>query len=183
MAEFALHGYEAARIDAIAARAGLSKGGFYAHFDSKEALFGALLRHVLALPTIEITSLPAEAKDLRSALEQLVELLTARLLDHDAAAVLRLLISDGWRMPDIVRPWHWATLEAVLNAIRSFVQQCVDRGLCDDSALALDPWFVLSPFMHAAMQHLLTGWGDDMNVGTFKKGVIDVLLRLLAPAA
>ncbi|MEV0596279.1 TetR/AcrR family transcriptional regulator [Nonomuraea cavernae] len=34
------HGYEAARIDDVCARAGVSHGTFYTYFDSKESLFG-----------------------------------------------------------------------------------------------------------------------------------------------
>jgi AcrR family transcriptional regulator len=43
--EFAAAGYAGARLDAIAARAGVTKGGLYFHFDGKEALFFAVLDH------------------------------------------------------------------------------------------------------------------------------------------
>ena len=42
LAEFTRCGFAAARMDDIAARCGLSKGGLYAHFGAKEALFDAL---------------------------------------------------------------------------------------------------------------------------------------------
>ena len=40
---FRRDGYEAAKIDAIMADAGLTRGGFYAHFASKKALFEAVM--------------------------------------------------------------------------------------------------------------------------------------------
>jgi TetR/AcrR family transcriptional repressor of nem operon len=40
-------GYAAAGVDAIMAEAGLTPGGFYAHFASKEALFAELVPHAL----------------------------------------------------------------------------------------------------------------------------------------
>jgi AcrR family transcriptional regulator len=40
---FARHGFEAARIEDIAAEAGFTRGAFYAHFQSKEDLFFAML--------------------------------------------------------------------------------------------------------------------------------------------
>jgi AcrR family transcriptional regulator len=40
---FARDGYEAARLEDIAARAGYTRGAFYANFDSKEDIFFALL--------------------------------------------------------------------------------------------------------------------------------------------
>jgi AcrR family transcriptional regulator len=42
---FARDGFEAARIEDIAAEAGHTRGAFYAHFPSKEDLFFALLEH------------------------------------------------------------------------------------------------------------------------------------------
>jgi AcrR family transcriptional regulator len=42
-AEFARRGLHGARIEDITAACGLSKGAFYLHFDSKEALFGDLV--------------------------------------------------------------------------------------------------------------------------------------------
>src|SRR5712691_11592162 len=43
-AEFARRGLRGARIEDITAACGLSKGAFYLHFESKEALFGGLVR-------------------------------------------------------------------------------------------------------------------------------------------
>ena len=45
--EFSRRGFSAARMDDIAQRCGLSKGGLYAHFDSKDAIFKALLDRTL----------------------------------------------------------------------------------------------------------------------------------------
>jgi AcrR family transcriptional regulator len=42
---FARDGFEAARIEEIAASTGHTRGAFYAHFESKEELFFALLEH------------------------------------------------------------------------------------------------------------------------------------------
>lgn len=40
---FKTHGYEGVAIDGIMAEAGLTRGGFYAHFESKEALFAEVV--------------------------------------------------------------------------------------------------------------------------------------------
>ena len=47
MHEFARRGFAGTRMDDIAARCGLSKGGLYAHFKSKDAIFEALLDRTL----------------------------------------------------------------------------------------------------------------------------------------
>src|SRR6201993_1547859 len=44
---FARDGFEASRLEEIAARAGFTRGAFYAHFDSKEDLLFALMERVI----------------------------------------------------------------------------------------------------------------------------------------
>src|ERR1700760_4115412 len=48
-AEFARKGLRGARIEDITAACGLSKGAFYLHYDSKEALFGELVEGFLGV--------------------------------------------------------------------------------------------------------------------------------------
>ena len=44
---FNLHGFDKVTIEMVMARAGLTRGGFYRHFDSKEALYGAAVQSFL----------------------------------------------------------------------------------------------------------------------------------------
>lgn len=68
---FKQRGYDGVGIDEIMATAGMTAGGFYAHFPSKRALFAEVVKD---LPTIDIireaaASLPPE-KALRSVMDQ-----------------------------------------------------------------------------------------------------------------
>lgn len=181
LAEFSLHGYEAARIDAIAARAGLSKGGFYAHFASKDEVFEALLRSVLGPPNIEVASLLDGAKDLRQVLERLVDLLSVKLSDPNASAVFRLLLAEGWRRPNVVGPWHREAIGSVLGAIGSVLEQCAQRGMCRSGVLQRNPWFVLSPFIHVMTQRLVPGLLDPLDIPKIKGDLVEMLHALLKP--
>jgi len=55
--EFRRHGFEAASIDKLMKAAGLTRGGFYAHFSSKEAL----IEEVLSIPSGLHTRLSEDA--------------------------------------------------------------------------------------------------------------------------
>jgi AcrR family transcriptional regulator len=59
---FAEKGFAAAKLDDIARRAGISKGALYRYFETKEDIFGAVVRAAVAshLEAIEST---AEASD------------------------------------------------------------------------------------------------------------------------
>src|SRR5271154_3758313 len=54
---FARDGYEAARLEDIAARAGYTRGAFYANFESKEDIFFALLEQTVARRIAEVNEL------------------------------------------------------------------------------------------------------------------------------
>lgn len=95
--EFARNGFNATRIDDIANRAGLSKGGFYAHFASKEVLFEILLRRELSAPLLDVGRILDGTQDIRQVIKQLVEVLGTKLLEPKASIVMRLLLADGWR--------------------------------------------------------------------------------------
>jgi AcrR family transcriptional regulator len=58
VAEFAAQGYELASVNRILAASGMSKGQFYHHFVSKEALYLALVEHMLARKREHFASLP-----------------------------------------------------------------------------------------------------------------------------
>ncbi len=59
---FARDGFEAARIEDIAASAGYTRGAFYANFDSKEELFMALLEDCVQRRIADVRKLMALAK-------------------------------------------------------------------------------------------------------------------------
>jgi AcrR family transcriptional regulator len=67
---FARDGFEAARLEDVAAEAGYTRGAFYANFQSKEDIFFALLEHWVAQRIEEVNALlrrhPGAAEQLRA---------------------------------------------------------------------------------------------------------------------
>jgi AcrR family transcriptional regulator len=107
-AEFAKKGLRSSRIEDITAACGLSKGAFYLHYDSKEALFGELVEAFL-------TVMNREAEDRRARMAKFLEKhgpVTRRdvtrksaryreLLEAEAEGDLRLL-EHLWAYRDLV---------------------------------------------------------------------------------
>jgi AcrR family transcriptional regulator len=87
-AEFAEHGFAGARVDRVAAAAGLNKERLYAYYGGKRGLFVATV--VGALEALDATLL-AEAADLPD--------LAGRMFDH------------VWDRPEFLRLLTWARLE------------------------------------------------------------------------
>ena len=116
LAEFSSHGFTAATIESIAARAGLSKSGFYAHFRSKESIFQSLLD----------TLLMPQLRDPWGAVEQGVPLLVVidsfiadsyrQLVNPVVMALFRVMVADGPRGAHLTRRWERETLLPYIDA-------------------------------------------------------------------
>src|SRR5690242_1059730 len=103
-AEFAEHGLAAAKVEAITARAGVSKGAFYLHFRGKEDCFRLIVESFLARFAACVEPPFDLAGDLPADIHAFVE----RVLPHNVAilevcwqsrALLRMLLQGGGGTP------------------------------------------------------------------------------------
>jgi AcrR family transcriptional regulator len=90
---FAERGYQAASVEDVVRRSGLSKGTFYFNFAGKEALFAAVVHDRLDAPARELIGVTAEAPgDVPTA--GTVSAGLADLVRHERAPLL--LLQDYW---------------------------------------------------------------------------------------
>ena len=143
---FAENGYAATRVDEVARRAGVSKGLLYLYFKTKEDLFKAVIRSFLSpridalIDNIEQSQLSAE------------EFLRGPFLDFatslprsPAKILVRLLIAEGPKHPDLVA-WYWDNVVSrALAALRSLIRRGVDSGEFRESALTEYPQLLVTP--------------------------------------
>jgi AcrR family transcriptional regulator len=145
---FAEKGYAAARVEEVARRAGVSKGLLYLYFKTKEALFKAVVRSIVVrrvdalLRSLEDTDLSSEAF-MRGPLLDFMK----RVPDSPIAVVIKLLISEGQRHPDLVDFYWDNVVSRGLAAIRQFIERGVERGEFRKSAVSELPQLVLAPMM------------------------------------
>ena len=93
---FARHGFEAVSVDTIAEEAGVTRGAFYHHFDSKEALFEVVLDEVETVLATAVREAAVAHNDpvaqLRSGVDRYLDLASdrrySRIVLVDAPAVL-----------------------------------------------------------------------------------------------
>ena len=79
---FARDGFEAAKLEEIAADAGYTRGAFYANFDSKEDLFFALLEREITNRIANLEREMAEFRDPEAKLKAMREFFLAKTLDR-----------------------------------------------------------------------------------------------------
>ncbi|MEL0212092.1 MAG: helix-turn-helix domain-containing protein, partial [Novosphingobium sp.] len=115
--EFAERGFAAARLEDVAKRVGNSRAALYLAFDSKEAMFRALVSEVITemmpklLPS-DYGSLPAPAL-----LRAFVKNAMKRIASPDMAFLPRLIVGEGRNFPELARFYHETALICVLGAI------------------------------------------------------------------
>ena len=153
---FAEKGYASARVDEVASRAGVSKGLLYLYFRTKEELFKAVIKSVV-IRRVDALVLAVAQTELSSE-----EFIRGPLLDFmkrvpgsPIAIVIRLLISEGHKHPDLV-DYYWDNVVSKgLTAISSFIERGVRRGEFEDTAITKQPQLVLAPVMLAVIWRIL----------------------------
>src|SRR5690242_144766 len=99
--EFAERGFEAARLDDVAKRAGIAKGTIYLYFRDKETLFQELLRAMLTPLVGTIEALGQADIPLAALADRIVELFVREVYETRRKDVIRLMISEGRRFPKL----------------------------------------------------------------------------------
>ncbi len=153
---FAEKGYASARVEEVAKRAGVSKGLLYLYFKTKEELFKAVVRSVVLprvdalLAEIERDGLSAEAF-MRGPLRTFL----AQLPGSRVAVVVKLMLTEGSRHPDLVA-FYWENVASRgLGAIRRLVERGVENGEFRETRLTEFPHLVISPVVMAVLFGLL----------------------------
>jgi AcrR family transcriptional regulator len=146
LAAFAEKGYAATRVDEVAKRAGVSKGLLYLYFKTKEDLFKAVIRSFLS-PRIDALINNIEETDLSAA--EFIRgpfLAFAKSLPASPARILvRLMIAEGPKHPDLVE-WYWDNVVSrALKALRTLIERGVDSGEFRESALNEFPQLLVTP--------------------------------------
>lgn len=145
---FAEKGYAAARVEEVAKRAGVSKGLTYLYFKTKEDLFKAVVRSVVIkrvdalLEALDTTVLSSE-EFMRGPLLEFMK----RVPGSPIAIVIRLLIAEGQRHPDLVDFYFDNVVSRGLDAITRFIERGVRNGEFRRTAVNDLPHVVLAPMM------------------------------------
>src|SRR5450759_762384 len=104
--EFSSRGFEAARLDDVAKRAGVAKGTIYLYFRDKETLFQELIRAMLTPLVGTIEALGAADVPIGVLSEQVVELFVREVYETRRKDVIRLMLSEGRRFPKLAEFYY-----------------------------------------------------------------------------
>ena len=163
-------GYEAASMDAVAARAGVSKATIYVHFEGKRALFEAIIRrHTESL--FSHMQLPDRIDDLRQALITLAQSFVEMILKPEALSMYRVVAAEAVRQPEIGEAFYNAGPGYTRQKVGEYFLNLAKRGLMkmDESEAPLMANLFLS--MLAGDCHASQLFGRGMEKGRVSKQV------------
>jgi AcrR family transcriptional regulator len=137
--EFYARGFAAARLDDVAARAGVAKGTIYLYFADKEALFQELVRFQL-YPVIGAFEAALKSDlPVRVLIDQALEIFAREIFGTRRKQVIRLIISEGPRFPAIAEFYYREVLGRLLGVVRARLVRALERGEIADDTLIRFP--------------------------------------------
>lgn len=129
LAVFSEKGFAAARLDDIAARAGISKGALYLYFETKQDLFRAVVRETIA-PNLEAVAGFVGQSQLPFG--DLIRLVFARIAEviteGKLGAVAKMVIGESRNFPELAKVWHEDVVSVMMGAMSGAVAAAQARG-------------------------------------------------------
>lgn len=151
MEAFAEHGIAGAKLEDIAARAGVSKGTIYLYFPSKDDLFRAVVREVVVPRIVETEQAVVRAS---SSAAQLAAYLRTQW-DHftretGGAGWVRLVLTELHQHPDLAE-FYLAEVRAANVAL----VDVLERGMAAGEFRRLDAQSAVAMIKSIALMHVL----------------------------
>jgi len=182
--EFAAKGYADTRLQDVARRAGVSKGLPYLYFETKEELFKAVVRRLVKprfdelMTRMEDSVLSAE------------EFLRGPFLDFARpfvrsrrARILRLLIAEGPKHPDLTEFYATEVLAPMTKALSARIRRDADRASIRHLGLAEFPQLIVAPVIVGSLWLNLFGSYLPLDTDRMLEAHVELLSSALRPSA
>ncbi|MDO6718283.1 TetR/AcrR family transcriptional regulator [Psychrosphaera sp. 1_MG-2023] len=169
--EFYLKGLKATKMEDIAIRCGISKGTLYLYFSSKKALFESAVEHIAMHKAQQIQSLMTNHNSVKEALDQLFEFIPKVIIDSPLPKLIKVLISDAFDFPDVIKTYKQNIIDQVLSTITIVLQAGKERGEVNIDDAALTAKLIVAPVIFAVVWKVLSEAENSPPLA------VDVLLK------
>lgn len=150
---FINNGFGSTRIDDVARGAGVSKGTVYLYFESKEALFEAVVRANLS-PVVDSVIAAIEADPHTAAADQLkfcARTMYREMVGTERRKLMHLVIAEGVRFPQIADFYFKETIAKGQELIRAVIRRGQERGELKANGLDRHPEILMAPTVVAGI--------------------------------
>lgn len=175
---FARHGFAATRLEDVARQAGVAKGTIYLYFDTKEALFEAVIRQTIS-PLLDRVEALGQVPGGR--MEDLLRLLIGtvyrELVGTERRQIMRMLIAESGRFPHLASFYYRETLARGRSILERVVAQGVASGEFRAGPATRCPEVVLGPAIMAAVWKMVFEAEAPLDLDAFMEAHIDLALN------
>ena len=177
---FAAKGFSAARLDDIAAAAGIAKGTIYLYFKSKDELFEAIVKSTIGVTLGHVEQAVAASPAPASQLLRLVgQAIAGALDDPDRKRVVHLVLSEGARFPAIADFYHREIIARGMALVRAIVAKGRASGEFISDEPARFPQLVIAPALVAVMWSVIFARIEPLDAHALIEAHFDLLTRAL----
>jgi Transcriptional regulator len=181
---FAEKGFSAARMEDIAAKAGVTKGTIYLYFPSKEEVFKSLARqHVLdtlAMATEEARRFEGATFEF---LTVFFQRFTSIVMNSEAVVLPKIIIAESGNFPELVVFWRKEVVEKTMTMLASVINRGIACGEIRDVPAEYVAKLCVAPMMMSLIWRTTFASTDDVpfDYDAFIRVHLDVLHRGLKP--
>src|ERR1700674_5907979 len=177
--EFSRNGYAATTLDQVAVRAGVTKGTIYVYFENKEHLFISMVRELMKV-TLDTVQDMFERHDGSTA-----DLLRAQFSfiyqhiveDRRRREVVRMLIAEASRFPELADRYHQEILRPCLDMLRQAIQRGMDRGEFRKSSIVDSPQVVIAPIALVDLWMMMFDDRQPLDLKAYFNAHLDLVLN------
>lgn len=145
-------GYAGARMQDVAARAGVAKGTLYLYFEDKAALFEGLVREatdpILGAMEARFAEFEGSTQDF---IGMLFAHLTSEAVHSPRRHIVRLLMGEGERFPQLAEFYYREVVARGLNLLREVNARALARGEITSDAGMRFPQLMIAPMLVALL--------------------------------
>ncbi|MFL7790640.1 MAG: TetR/AcrR family transcriptional regulator [Anaerolineae bacterium] len=175
---FAQNGYDATGVAEICQRASVTKGGFYHHFPSKQALFLALFEQWLDVLDKQLAAFQAEAENVPDGFREMAGMIGQ--VFEIASGQLPMFL-DFWSKA-AHDPEVWEAIIAPYRRYQTFFAQMIQEGIDEGTLRPVGPETAAQTLVSLAVGLLLQGTldPDGADWAQVTKESIDIYLEGIA---
>jgi AcrR family transcriptional regulator len=177
---FLASGFGAVSMDAIAREAGVSKATVYAHYRSKEELFGAVIAHLSERRFHGFSAEALDPADIEASLLTIATRFLDLVLSPEAIALNRILIGEVTRFPVLGEVFWAAGPERTRVQVEAFLRRADTAGTLSvpDPRLAAEQFVALARGeIHLRSLLRLEDSGDTAALAAAAENAVATFLR------
>ena len=178
-AEFSRNGYAVTTLDQIAERAGVTKGTIYVYFENKEHLFISMVREITkaGFDTVHGMFETHEGSTADLLRAQFSFIYQHIVEDRRRREVLRMLIAEAPRFPELADRYHQEILRPCLDMLRQAIRRGMDRGEFRNSAIVDLPQIVIAPIALVDLWMMMFDNRQPLDLKAYFEAHLDLVLN------